>query len=85
MKAKHFFGIAALLLGVLILLLALTNFTPSPALAKDSTSSHTLNQQAAPSAQEGGDTEIGSTDGILVMGVVIVLIVSLPLIFRKRR
>jgi hypothetical protein len=85
MKAKHFFTVTALLLGLLIALLAVTNFDPPVALARDKTASHALNQQATPAAQEGGDSEIGSTDGILVMGVVIVLIVTLPLVFHKKR
>ena len=37
-----------------------------------------------PPAQERG-TEAGSTDGILVMGFVIVLIIVLPLAFRKAK
>lgn len=43
--------------------------------------------QAQVTSTPGTDpaSEIGSTDGILLMGVVITLIVTLPLIFRKKK
>lgn len=85
MKAKHLFGIAALLLVTIILLLVPVNFAPSPALANDASAAVSTLAQTETPVQFADDSEIGSTDGILVMGVVIVLIVSLPLIFHKKR
>lgn len=83
MKAKHIFSAITLLVGILTLMLVLTNFNPPAASAKD-TAPAAL-QQAAPILQAEGTSEIGSTDGILIMGIVIVLIVTLPLIFQKRK
>lgn len=85
MKAKNIFGIIALLLSILTLLLVLTNFNPPAALAQNASSNLTAFQQATPTPQVEDASEIGSTDGILIMGVVIVLIVTLPLIFQKRK
>ncbi len=81
MKSKHLFGVAAALLAVLIFALSLTNFNPSSAFALASAPL----QHASPIMQENDDSEIGSTDGIVVMGVVIVLIVTLPLAIRGRK
>jgi hypothetical protein len=41
-------------------------------------------QQPTPTPITQLESEIGSTDGILVMGIVIVLIVTLPILFRKK-
>ncbi|GMV33123.1 MAG: hypothetical protein DYG85_13085 [Chloroflexi bacterium CFX1] len=83
MKANRSFNIAALLLGVILLLLVVINFVPSPALATAAGAASYLSAQAATPTPTAGDSEIGSTDGILVMGIVITLIVTLPLVFRK--
>jgi len=83
MKAKNIFSVVTLLLGILTLLLVLGNFSPPAVSAKDT--ALTALQQATPTPQLEDASEIGSTDGILIMGVVIVLIVTLPLIFQKRK
>jgi uncharacterized integral membrane protein len=84
MRTKNNFTIFTLLLIALLLMLAMINFNAPAALAQSSyTNSATLQTTPTPPADDG--SEIGSTDGILVMGIVIVLIVSLPLIFNKRR
>ena len=83
MKAKHIFSVITLLVGILTLMLVLTNFNPPAASAKDTVPAAL--QQATPTPQVDSVSEIGSTDGILIMGIVIVLIVTLPLIFQKRK
>lgn len=85
MKANHFLGLTALLLVLLVILLALANFNPPAVFAKDAHAGRAEIQSFIPASQVEDDSEIGSTDGILVMGVVIVLIVTLPLFFRKRK
>lgn len=85
MKAKHFFGISMALLGLLILVLSLTNFNPPAAFALGPSASLRGQWTPAPASQAGDDSEIGSTDGIIVMGIVIVLIVTLPLALHKKR
>lgn len=84
MKAKHIFSVITFLLSILIFLLVLTNFDPPAAYAKD-TSTVALQQATSTPQANDAPEEIGSTDGILIMGVVIVLIVTLPVIFRKRK
>ena len=83
MKAKRIFSVIVLLLSTLTIVLVLINFNPPVAFAKDTVT--TALQQATPTPQVEDASEIGSTDGILIMGVVIVLIVTLPLIFQKRK
>lgn len=83
MKTKNIFSACIFLLIVLILFLAMTNFDPPAVSAKDVNS--VVFQQTTPTLQVDDVSEIGSTDGILIMGVVIVLIVTLPLIFQKRK
>ncbi len=85
MKAKHVFGIVVVLLGLLILILSLANFNPPAAFALSSDASQTGQSTPTHALQEGDDSEIGSTDGIVVMGMVIVLIVTLPLALNKKR
>lgn len=83
MKTKNIFSVIALLLGILILLAVVTNFNPPAVSARDA--NLMVLQQITPTPQVADTSEIGSTDGILVMGVVIVLIITLPLIFQKRK
>jgi hypothetical protein len=85
MKAKYILGSTTILLGILTLFLVLTNFAPPAAFAKDTGSNLIMLQQATLAPQIGETSEIGSTEGILVMGVVIVLIVTVPLFFHKRK
>ena len=82
MKTRYFLVITAALLGFLILALSLTNFNPTDALAMGFNASQ-VSQAGA--AQANGGSEIGSTNGIVVMGIVIVLIVTLPLALRGKK
>lgn len=77
------FGVIIVLLIGLVLALVMTNFNQSTVLAGHANAG-LLIQQASPTPSTTGSSEIGSTDGILVMGIVIVFIVTLPLLFRKK-
>lgn len=72
----------ALFLILLFAVLAFANFSPS-AMPVQGAAGVAL--QTTPTPQADDASVIGSTDGILIMGLVIVLIVTLPLLFRKRR
>lgn len=86
MRAKHIFGVTTSLLTLLLVVLASINFNPPAVFARDiDTASIATRQSAAHMQADGDNSEIGSTDGILVMGVVIVLIVTLPLVFRRSK
>jgi len=82
MKIKHSRALLSFLLVVLFILLAAGNFTPTVSAAQNAERPR-QEISAAPLLRDG--SEIGSTDGILIMGVVIVLIVTLPLILRKKK
>jgi len=82
MKSVSGFGTVITLIFVMVLVLTLANFSPTPVFAS---SVRIMDiKQATPTPPANGQSEIGSTDGILIMGVVISLIVTLPLAFRKR-
>lgn len=85
MKTKHFLAITAALLGFLILALSLTNFNPPAALAFDADANQYAQLDSGRAVQVNDSSEIGSTDGIVVMGIIIVLIVTLPLAFRRKK
>ena len=68
----------------LVVVLSFANF--------DQPSAHALNVNSAsialqdtPVATAVDASEIGSTDGILIMGIVIVVIVIVPVLFFKKR
>lgn len=82
-KTTRILGIFTLLFALLVFALAITNFNPPVAFAQNTDAASTL-QQATATPIAGQVSEIGSTDGILVMGIVIVLIVTLPLLLRKK-
>ena len=82
MKTKNIFSACIFLLVILNLLLGMTNFNTPVAAAKDLSASAL--QQATPTPLVD-HSEIGSTNGIMIMGIVIVLIVTVPLILRKRK
>lgn len=79
----HLFGLIALLLITLTVGLASSNFVYADTLTT-SASAGVMIQQPTPTPITQFESEIGSTDGILVMGIVIVLIVTLPILFRKK-
>jgi len=76
----------ALLLVSLIFALALAGCN-QPAMSSRNLSGAALSMQVPPAPPVGDEdkSEIGSTDGILIMGVIIVAITSLPVIFRRKK
>jgi hypothetical protein len=84
MKTSPVFGIALIFL-TLVFVLASTNFGQPEAAAKN-LGAASLSMQIPTPTQSGGDlSEIGSTDGIVLMGFVLVAIVTLPVLFHGRR
>ncbi|MFM8368862.1 MAG: hypothetical protein ACKOBD_08920 [Chloroflexota bacterium] len=82
MKTKNIFSACIFLLVILTLLLVMVNFDLPSVAAKDMTINTV---QVTPTPPVEDSSEIGSTEGILIMGIVIVLIVTLPLVFQKRK
>jgi hypothetical protein len=72
----------AILIGVgLLLALTASSFTPFPAHGLSSIAIANLTPTTIASAES--TSQAGSTDGITLMGVIIVLIVVLPVLFRR--
>jgi hypothetical protein len=83
MKTTLTIIVNVLLLVLFIVGLALPNFN-HPVAAAQSVHLNASVLQTTPTPQIQDASVIGSTEGILVMGIVIVLIVTLPLLFRKK-
>ena len=82
MKTTYIFGIAFLFI-TLVLALVITNFAPSIASAQNMAASISL--QTTPTPTGEGISVIGSTDGIMLMGVIITMIAIIPVLFRKQK
>lgn len=84
MKTTFTLIVSISLFILLMLALVLPNFNQT-AVAAQSTIAASPSLQITPTPQAEDVSVIGSTDGILIMGIVIVLIVTLPLLFHKKR
>lgn len=83
MKTKHLLGISLLSIA-LVSVLVMANFNQPSASAKNIRAASILLQTTAtPPAEDA--SEIGSTDGILLMGMVIAVIVIVPVLFYKKK
>ena len=80
MKTTHIFGIAFLFIA---LVLVIANFNPSFASAQNTAASISL--QTTPTPIGEGTSVIGSTDGIMLMGIIITVIVMVPVLFRRKK
>ena len=85
MKAKSSFGIFAVSLVGLITILSMVNFSPVMSSESLAGASSAVMQASPTPLVADGSSEVGSTDGILIMGIVIVLIVTIPLLFNIRQ
>ena len=75
--------IASLFIALVIaLVVAVFN---QPAVAAQNTATASISMQITATAAAEGVSEIGSTDGILLMGFVIVLIVIIPVLVRRKK
>lgn len=84
MKTSPIFGIALIFI-TLVFVLASINFSQPEAAAKN-LGAASLSAQVPTPTQSGEDhSEVGSTDGIVIMGFVLVAIVTLPVLFHARR
>lgn len=83
MRPHNAFFVSLFFLTTLLLVLTAFNFSQPQANAL--LDAVPALQQSTPTPLPQNTSEIGSTDGILIMGVVIVLIVTLPLFLHKRK
>jgi hypothetical protein len=82
MKTIHLSGIL-LLFTTLVFALVLANFNPSFAAVQNTAASISL--LATPAPRVDSTSVIGSTNGIMLMGILITLIVILPVLFRRSK
>lgn len=83
MKTKNILWIVLLFIA-LVTVLFITAFN-QPVVSAQNLSAASLALQITPTPATEGVSEIGSTDGIFIMGVVIILIVIVPVLFYKKR
>jgi hypothetical protein len=84
MKTSYIFGIALIFI-ILVFALAAANFDYPTASAKN-LGAASLSMQIATSTPPAGDrSEVGSTDGIVIMGFVLVIVVTMPVLFRRKK
>jgi len=83
MKTSHIFAITLIFI-MLVFVFASVGFN-QPQAAAQNLGAASLRQQIATPIPDGEDhSEVGSTDGIVIMGFVLVAIVTLPVLFHKR-
>ena len=83
MKTKTIIWISSLFI-LLVMALVTVNFS-SPAESSQNLGGASLSIQITPTLIPEGLSEIGSTDGIFIMGIVIALIAMVPVIVRRKR
>ncbi|MBI5351948.1 MAG: hypothetical protein HZB50_04855 [Chloroflexi bacterium] len=82
MKTKHL-PILALLFIALVIALVIANFSHPVAAAQNMKAGSALLQTTPTPATD--ESVIGSTDGIMLMGIVITAIILIPLLFRNKK
>jgi hypothetical protein len=83
MKTSHIFGFTVLLMMIVAVALILSALNNPVASAQQMNAS--IQAQVTSTPLEGDQTVAGSTDGIVVMGLIIAVIIFTPLIFRRKR
>jgi hypothetical protein len=85
MKTSYIFGITLLLIVLVFVLAAAANFGHPTASAQNLSAAALPRQVTTPTPPIEDISEVGSTDGIVMMGLVLVIVVTVPLIFRRKR
>ena len=85
MKTSHIFGITLLFILLVFMLVAAANFDHPTASTQNLSAAALPRQAATPTPLVEDISEVGSTDGIVIMGFVLVIVVTVPLIFRRKR
>jgi hypothetical protein len=84
MRTSYIFGITLIFI-VFIFALAAENVDQPKASAKSLSANSLSMQVATPTPPAVDRSEVGSTDGIAIMGFVLVIIVTLPVLFHRRK
>jgi preprotein translocase subunit SecG len=83
MKTKNMIWIASLFIA-LVIALVVTTFD-QPIVSAQNLGAASISLQTTPTPAAEGVSVIGSTDGIFIMGVIIVLIVIIPVLFHRKK
>lgn len=85
MKTAYIFGIAFVFIVVVFALIAATNFDHPTVSAKNLGAASLSMQITTPTPPAENVSEVGSTDGIVIMGFVLAIVVILPLLFHIKK
>ena len=85
MKTSYIFGVSLAFILFVFVLATASNVDRSVASARNVSAASQSLQITTPTPPAENISEVGSTDGIVIMGVVIVIIVTLPVLFRKKK
>jgi hypothetical protein len=85
MKTSYIFGITFIFIVLVFALVAAANFNHPTVSAKNLSAASISKQITTPTLPVGDVSEVGSTDGIVIMGFVLVIIVTLPVLFHRKR
>ena len=85
MKTSYIFGITLVFIVLVFALAATANIDRPKASAKSVSAASLSMQITTPTALAGDHSEVGSTDGIVIMGVVLVFIVTVPVLFHRKK
>ena len=85
MKTSHVFGIALIFIVLVFALAATANVEQSKVSAKNLGAASFSMQITTPTPVGKGVSVVGSTDGIVIMGFVIAIVVTLPVLFYRKK
>jgi hypothetical protein len=85
MKTSYIFGISLIFIVLVFAFTAVVNVDQPKASARNLSAASLSMQVASPTPPARDSSEVGSTDGIVIMGFVLVTIVTLPVLFHKKR
>jgi hypothetical protein len=85
MKTSYIFGIALVFIVLVFAFVAVVNYDHATVSAKNLSAASLSMQITTPTPPAGDRSEVGSTEGIVIMGFVLVIIVTLPLLFHKKK
>ena len=84
MKSTHIFGITILLISIIAATLIISAFN-QPIASAQNLGAAAMRAQVTSTPGTEDHSVIGSTDGIVVMGFLIVCIIITPLLFRRKK
>jgi hypothetical protein len=85
MKTPYIFGIALVLIVLVFALVAAANFEHPTVSAKNLSAASLSMKVATPTPSVGDRSEVGSTDGIVIMGFLLVIVVTVPVLFHIKK